>query len=131
ARGMMYWSYMRSATVENTDATWLDRVLKPATLEFRAFTDLVQPAREKEVLDIGAEENLFFASWKRDGKQYLVLVNGEKQARKITDAAILQSLNAGKLTPRKFTPADALHVQNNKVTTVNLQPWEVAVWEVQ
>lgn len=130
ARGMMYWSYMRSATVKDTDATWLDRVLKPATLEFREFTDLVQPARDKEVLKTGAEQNLFFARWQRDGKQYLVLVNGEASARHISDAAILQNLNTGKLTPWKFTRNDALQIQNNTVTAVNLEPWEVTVWQV-
>jgi len=131
ARGMSYWSYARAAKVPKSNAAWVKDTLKPATLEFREFTDLVQPARDKEVLETGAEKNLFFASWKRDGKQYIVLVNGESSARDISDAVILQSLNIGKLTPWKFTRADALHSQNNKVTSVHLQPWEVTVWEVQ
>ena len=130
ARGMMYWSYMRAATVENTDATWLDKTLKPATLEFREFTNLVQPASEKEVLNIGAEKDIFFARWEKEGKQYLVLVNGESTARNITDAAVLQSLNAGKLKAWKFTRADMLHIESGKVNQVELQPWEVAVWEI-
>lgn len=131
ARGMSYWSYARAAKVPKSNAAWVKSTLKPAVLEFREFTDLVQPAREKDVLDIGAEMDLFFARWKHDGKQYLALVNGEKQARKISDATILQSLNSAKLKPWKFTRNDALQLQNNRVSAVNLEPWEVAVWEVQ
>jgi len=131
ARGMMYWSYMRSATTPNTDATWIDRALKPATLEFRQFTDLVQPASEKDVLETGAEKDLFFARWKRGDKQYLVLVNGEKTARKISNAAILESLNKDKLKTWNLTREDVLQVEKDKVIAVDLQPWEVAVWEVQ
>ena len=98
--------------------------------ENRKGTPRIELQTEGEVLGTGAENNLFMARWKRGGNRYVVLVNGESSQRSISDSTVLQSLNVGKLKPWKFTRADVLDGEMRHINKVNLQPWEVAVWQV-
>lgn len=128
ARGMSYWSYARAAVVPKSNAAWVGETLKPAVLEFREFTDMVHPANEKEVIETD-DEDLFFARWEKENKKYFVLVNGKGEAQSITSSQVLDALSEKALTPWKFTRKDALTASGGKITKVELQPWEVLVWE--
>ena len=123
SKGMSYWSYARAAVVPKSNPAWVTQTLKPAVLEFRAFTDAVHPASARKVIQTG-NENLFMARWDVNGKSFFALANGTGQAQKLTDTAALGTLNKQALKPWKFSRANAL-----SAAAVELTPWEVLVWE--
>lgn len=128
AQGMSYWSYARAAVVPKSTPAWVGETLKPAVLEFREFTNLVHPAKEKTVIDTGVED-LFFAKWEREGKKYFALVNGKGEAQNVDSSKVLSELNGENLSPWKFTRNSALQSSGGKATNINLQPWEVLIFE--
>lgn len=130
APGLIYFTFGGGDAKRHPPGEWLEGSLKPATLEIRRFTHLVLPLR-MEKLPLSREDSLLAALWRGNGKSYLAVANGKAKKQRITADAILAELNRGEARPWEFTRPDALEAGEKKITALNLDPWEVSVWEVQ
>lgn len=125
APGMIYYSY---AEQRRGSDEWVEQDLKPATLEFRAFTDLVQSMERTELLPYDESHPLMIAQWRGENRLFIVMANASAHSQSFEWQAP-DSLSNTTWTPWAFSRNDAL--QPSSTLNISMNPWEVLIWEIQ
>ncbi len=130
APGMIYYTYGGPDASRRPPAQWLDGDLKTTTHELRRFTALTQSRPLKRIVPTG-ESPVLSASWQTDEGHFMVIANGSAAKQHLVDKEVLTELNRGKAQAWDFTRTTALDLKEGKVAAINLEPWEVLIWQVQ
>jgi len=123
-RGLFWWSYYRSV---QGGYGWINSQFKEAMLEVREFTELVSPAHKPEIFEYAPDGNVYMATWRRPGGNYLVAANGRPTARKIRRGTEGLIADGATLEPWGHTRAAEVSI-NDGALTVDAEPWETFVW---
>ncbi|HWL52047.1 MAG TPA: hypothetical protein VNQ90_06410 [Chthoniobacteraceae bacterium] len=130
APGAIYYTYGGPDPARRPPASWLDRDLKTTTRELARFTALAEPHSLRRITLPGRTPVLCAAF--RSGKgRFIVVANGSGTGQQLADADLLSELNGSTVQAWDFTRATALHLKEGSVVGIDLQPWEVQVWQVQ
>lgn len=101
-----------------------------ATRELQRFTSLIHSHNPEKPTTFEEGEALS-GWWQGDEGRFLVIANSRPEKHRFTDADVLAALNDGKVQAWDFTRETALELNEGRVAGINLEPWEVLVWQVK
>lgn len=130
APGAIYYTYGGPDANRRPPAEWLDKDLKTTTHELRRFTALTRLQPFKRLAPTG-ENPILCAAWQTPEGRFLVVANGSATKQQVTEKEILAELKHGKVDAWDFTRKTALDLKEGKVAAINLEPWEVLIWQIQ
>ncbi len=144
--GMAFWSYyygrFRPFQKKDKDGvrrpgefdkSYMPKVYSPVLKEFKGFVAKVMPAREVAYSKhVGAhrdgENHVIHGLWPRGDATYVVLINNQPAARRLSMPWRTDPANAA-LAPICGTRATDAKIRDGKLTISEMQPWETFVWE--
>jgi len=126
AKGLAFYSYDRSRRL---GSAWMEETLPPLLQEIKEFAKAVgYPAVNKVELD-SADENVIAGLWKHGGCAWLVVANARPEATVIS-YPLHSALPKGELAAWGNTRKIEASLKGG-ILTAELQPWEIAIWEVK
>ncbi len=130
APGAIYYTYGGPDLKRRPPDEWLDNTLKAATHELRRFTGLTQSSSLHR-LPHAQDSPILSATWKSADGLFLVIANGSDGEQRIVQREILSELNRGNAKAWEFTRTAGLDLIDGKIAGINLEPWEIQIWQIR
>lgn len=128
APGLIYYTYGGPDLKRRPPEAWFEGALKPAVHELQRFTTLTGQSMPEKLT---GESPILSGTWKTGDGVFIVIANGTESAQRLTHQETLSRLNRGRAAAWDFTRAEGLDLQEGRIVGVNLEPWEIQIWQIR